>query len=302
MKRTLLSLAPVATLILLPILAGCRDGENSLTGPATGERALSGQVMTVGDLSGASPAGIAVTALGQAAVTGIVGRSVLVDKVAVTDAAGRFTFMGLSSGNVQLAFSREDGISASVTVSASTAMVVVELQKKQATIRAAGQSTRELEGLITAISATSITMNDASSGPQTAAITPTTVIRKGNTTLTPADLKVGDRVHVKASVGADGLLTAYEIMLQNDGTPGGGGQTKELEGPITAVSDTSITVMNASTARPETAAITESTIIRKGNTRLTAKDLKVGDRVHVKTITNADDTLTATEIVLQNPA
>ena len=128
------------------------------------------------------------------------------------------------------------------------------------------------------------------------------MIRKGNTTFTPADLKAGDRVHVKASVGADGLLTAFEIMLQNGDTSGDGGQTKELEGLITAVSDTSITVMNASTAKPETAAITKSTIIRKGNTPLTAKDLKVGDRVHVKTTTNADGTLTATEIMLQNPA
>lgn len=273
-----------------------------MTGPATGERALSGQVMPVGDLAGASPAGISVTAVGQVAFKGIAGRSALVDRGTVTDAAGRFAFTGLSSGNVQLAFSREDGISASVTVSASAATVVVDLQKKQATIRAAGQSTRELEGLITAISATSITVNDASSGPQTAAITPTTVIRKGNTTLTPADLNVGDRVHVKASVGVDGMLTAFEIMLQNGATPGDGGQTKELEGLVTAVSDTSITVMNASTAKPETAAITTSTIIRKGNTPLTAKDLKVGDRVHVKTITNADATLTATEIILQNPA
>ena len=155
MKRTPLVFVPAAFLILIPLLAGCRDGENSLTGPATGERALSGQVMPVGDLAGASPAGIGVTALGQAAVTGAAGRSALVDKVAVTDAAGRFTLMGLSSGNVQLAFSRGDGINAHVTVNASVATVVVDLQKKQATIHGGGQSTRELEGLITAISARS---------------------------------------------------------------------------------------------------------------------------------------------------
>ncbi len=299
-RRTFLLLVPAATLSLLPLLGGCRNGENSLTGPAAGERALSGQVLPVGDLAGASPAGIGVTAVGQAAVTGGAGRSAFVDKVAVTDAAGRFTLMGLSSGNVQLAFSREDGISARVTVSASVSTVVVNLQKKQATIGEAGQAKRELEGPITAISATSITVNDASSGSQTAAIAETTVIRKGNATLTPADLNVGDRVHVKASVGADGTLTAFEIMLQNGDTTGG--QTKELEGPITAVSDTSISVMNASTARPETAAITATTVIRKGNKALTPADLKVGDRVHVKTATNADGTLTATEIMLQNPA
>ena len=75
----------------------------------------------------------------------------------------------------------------------------------------------------------------------------------------------------------------------------------ELEGPITAVSSKSITVMNASTGKPETAAITKDTVIRKGNTTLTPADLKVGDRVHVKTTAAAGGTLTATEIMLQNP-
>jgi hypothetical protein len=171
--------------------------------------------MPVGDLAGASPAGISVTAVGQLAVTGTAGRSALVDRSVVTDAAGRFALTGLSNGNVQLAFSRGDGINAHLIVSASAATIVVALQKKQATIHDGGQ-TRELEGLITAVSDTSITVMNASTGkPETAAITPTTVIRKGNTTLTPADLKVGDRVHVKTTTNADGTLTATEIMLQN---------------------------------------------------------------------------------------
>jgi hypothetical protein len=297
MKKNILSLLPAATLILLPFLVGCSKGEDSVTGPGMAD---SGQVMPVGDLAGASPAGIRVTAFGQAALTSGSGRSAYADKVAVTDAAGRFTFTGLSGGSVQLAFSRDDGISASVAVSTAAATVVIDLQKKQASVHGEGLTTRELEGLITAISATSISVNDASSGPQTAAITTATVIRKGETTLTAGDLKIGDRVHVKASVGTDGALTAFEIILQNDGTTGG--QTQELEGPITAVSDTSITVMNASTAKAETAAITASTVIRKGNTPLTAKDLKIGDRVHVKTTAAADGSLTATEILLQNPA
>ena len=212
MKRTSPSLFPLAALILTPLLVGC--GENSVTGPST-ERALSGQVMPVGDLAGASPAGISVTAVGQLAVTGTAGRSALVDKSVVTDAAGRFALTGLSNGNVQLAFSRGDGINAHLIVSASVGTVVVALQKKQATIHDGGQ-TKELEGLITAVSDTSITvMNASTAKPETAAITPTTVIRKGNTTLTPADLKVGDRVHVKTTTNADGTLTATEILLQN---------------------------------------------------------------------------------------
>jgi len=279
------SLVAVAV-VLTSLLSGCSGGENSLTGPPMGERALTGQVVPVGNLAGSSPAGITVMSTGQ---------------MAVTDDAGRFAFMGLAAENVQLAFSRADGINASGTVSAYASSVVVNLEKTQATIVETGQSKRELEGLITEISPTSITVNDASTGgPVTAAIAASTVIRKGNRTLATTDLNVGDRVHVKASVNADGTLTAFEIMLQQSGTGSGGGQTKELEGLITAVSDTSITVNNASTGGPVTAAITKSTVIRKGNTPLTAKDLNVGDRVHVKT-TGSGDSLTATEIMLQNP-
>ena len=283
-KTVLISVAVLA----VALLSGCH-GENSITGTSTGTRVLAGEVQMVGNLAGQSPAGVNVTAPGQ---------------VAVTDNAGRFAFMGVAEGNIQLAFSRGDGISANGTVSGAASTVVVELQKESATIKETGQSKREIEGLITDISATSITVDDASThGPVTAAINGATIIRKGNTALTTDKLKKGDRVHVKATVASDGTLTAFEIIVQQQSSDSGntGGQTKELEGLITKVSDSSITVMNASTAREETASIDASTVIRKGNTRLKASDLKVGDRVHVKT-TGSADALKAVEIILQNPA
>jgi hypothetical protein len=290
MKRT--SVFLVVTL-MASLLLGCH-GENSLTGPPMGPSALTGQVVPMGDLAGASPAGITVTCSGQ---------------MTMTDAAGRFAFASLSAnsrqltvfsaGSLNLWFSREDGINALGSVSSSASEVVVYLQKTEASIVATGQSKREIEGLITAISSTSITVNDASThGPVTAAVTSSTVIRKGNQMLSAGDLKVGDRVHVKASVSADGSLSAFEIMLQQ--STDNGGQTRELEGLIIAVSQTSITVNNASTGGPVTATITTSTVIRKGNTPLTPSDLKAGDRVHVKT-TASGGSLTATEIILQNP-
>jgi hypothetical protein len=75
----------------------------------------------------------------------------------------------------------------------------------------------ELEGTIVAIAPDSITVMDASTGEQTAAITDETVIRKGKDRLTVDDLTVGDRVHVKARVEDDESLTALEIKLQNSG-------------------------------------------------------------------------------------
>jgi hypothetical protein len=64
---------------------------------------------------------------------------------------------------------------------------------------------KEFEGLVQSISATEIQINGV-----TLKITSTTVIRKGDRTLTTDDIHAGDRVHVKA----DGD-TAVEIMLQN---------------------------------------------------------------------------------------
>lgn len=277
----------VLAVVLSVAVSACKKSENSVTGPPAATRVLSGQVLTVGDLAGASPAGINITSSGQ---------------VAVTDAAGRFGFMSLSSDNVQLTFTRADGIAAATTISGSASAVVVELQRGRAVARI-GKDKREIEGLIMEVSATSVTVNDARShGPVTATIDSNTVIRKGNQTLTAAELKVGDRVHVKASAGSGGVLTALEIKLQHSATtnPGDRGQLKELEGLITAISPASITVNNASTGGPVTAAITANTVIRKGHTRLTTNDLKVGDRVHVKTEGPAD-ALVATQIMLQKP-
>jgi hypothetical protein len=294
MRKTTVFL--VSVFVIISLLSGCH-GENSITGPPMGGNALTGQIVPMADLAGSSPAGITVTCSGQ---------------VTVTDAAGRFAFASLSAnsrqltvfaaGSLNLFFARGDGINAVGSVSSSASDVLVYLQKTQASIVATGQAKREIEGLITEVSSMSITVNDASThGPVTAAITSSTVIRKGNQTLSTDNLKVGDRVHVKASVNSDGTLTAFEIMLQESSSDTGGGQTRELEGLITKISMTSITVNNASTGGPVTAKITDSTVIRKGNTRLTAMDLKVGDRVHVKTTASADGSLTATEIMRQNP-
>jgi len=205
----------LVVLSAVSLLFGCH-GE-SLTGPPMGPSALTGQVITTGDLAAASAAGISVTCSGQ---------------VSVTDAAGRFAFASISSessgqisalstGTYNMRFTRSDGINAAGSIGSSASNVMVYLQKSQASIVDSGSTpngggeTKELEGPITAVSATSITVNNASTGgPVTAAITNSTVIRHGNTSLTWKDLHIGDRVHVKTS-GSGTSLTATEIMLQN---------------------------------------------------------------------------------------
>lgn len=71
----------------------------------------------------------------------------------------------------------------------------------------------QLEGLITAVAGRSITVN------RQAVIVPTTaVIRHGSRAIAFGELKMGDRVHVKASMRGT-TLEASEVKVQNPGDP-----------------------------------------------------------------------------------
>lgn len=79
----------------------------------------------------------------------------------------------------------------------------------------------ELEGRISAKSSTTITVN-----AQVISVPSTAVIRHGNTRFKLSDLRVGDRVHVKATRSTTGTGTAAktailatEIKRQNPGDP-----------------------------------------------------------------------------------
>jgi hypothetical protein len=133
----------------------------------------------------------------------------------------------------------------------------------------------QFEGTITAASATSITVHDSHDADVVVALTATTVIRKGDATIAAADLKVGDRVHVKAT-SANNVNTAVEVIVQIDDEQ----HPLEVEGTISAASTSSITVHDAHGA-DVILMLTADTIIRKGDTAITASDLKVGDHVEI---------------------
>jgi hypothetical protein len=155
----------------------------------------------------------------------------------------------------------------------------------------------QFEGTITAASATSITVHDSHGNDVVLALTPATSIRKGDTTLAPGDLKVGDQVHVKAT-SANNVNTAQQIEVQNPDTQQEPAPELEIEGIITAVSATSITVHDSHNA-DVVVALTSTTVIRKGETTIAAADLKVGERVHVKA-TSANNVNTAVEVIVQD--
>jgi|GEM_PF-1323546 len=280
----------LTALVVVALLAfGCSNKHESITGLSE-TQPVSGKVFLTGDLSGANLQGIEVR----------IGGTPL---VATTDNEGRFMFAAAPEGTLELRLLRAaDGIDFSTSVMSQPA-VTIEMQSKRSSKPKAPKppKTTSLEGLVTAISSSSITLNDARSHkPATALIDAKTVIRKGDHAATTADIKVGTRVEVKATVASDNSLTATEIKAEDDGTNDDNGEAREFEGLITAVSASSITIADSHTHGDVTAALTATTIIRKGQTPVKAADLVVGQRVHVKATANADKTLTATEVIVQD--
>ena len=100
----------------------------------------------------------------------------------------------------------------------------------------------EIEGLITAIAGTSITVNG-----QTIAVPVGTVIRHGSRAVAFTELSIGDRVHVKA-IRLSTWLEATEVKLQN---PGPGDDDGDSDGAGTvrvAVLDAIAAEVGANTA------------------------------------------------------
>lgn len=282
-------------------LAAC-NGRHETPTSTYGQEMLSGEVVMAG-ATGGSPAGVEIGVRGTG-MTMLLGED------------GQFSFAGVPDG-AELDFRRAaDGIEASLRVEQSAGFVHVELAKASATATKAKSSKRrgaaptresvyEFEGVIRTAAAGSIVMFTSRKVEQTIAVAADTIIRKGNQTLTPADLVADMRVHVKARKSGE-TFTAAVIIVQQDGS----GEDDEGEEPAPpAIREHEGTVRSASATKlvvytskkvEVTFTLTADTVIRKGNTPVAAADLLPGWRVHVKATANADGTATATRVTVQS--
>ena len=218
-------------------------------------------------------------------------------------ADGQFAFAGAPE-QAELLFERAaDGISASLEVEAAQGPVVVELAKttakKSGRRRAAGGgNTAEFEGLVRSASATEVVVFTSKKVEQAIAITPQTIIRRGKTVLTPADLTVDQRVHVKALRTDTGFNASLIIVQAGGEDPGDTPERKEFEGLVVSSSAEQLVIVD-SHAVQQTFVLTATTDIRKGNTPVLPADIQPGWRVHVKATTAADGVRTATRVIVQ---
>ena len=261
--------------VAVMMFAACRGHEQSVAG-TYGMSAVSGQVVMA---SGGSPAGVSVTVRGT-------GQSMVVGE------DGRFSFSGVPD-DVQLIFSRADGIHATYAASKTSGSVVVELNGNSATAHGRTRSApstpqSEFEGIVKSASATQLVLTDSRHGDVTFKLDANTVIRKGQTTVAAADLKAGDRVHVRATQQADKSYLASLVIVQN--TEGENeNEPSEFEGIVKAITADSLTL---------TAPAGEVVLQLNSSTTFRPAAPVVGDRVHVRA-QKTGDALVALSVTVQ---
>jgi len=127
-------------------------------------------------------------------------------------------------------------------------------------------------------------------------ITDKTLIRKGGTALTAADLRTGMRVHVAAIDSANNTKTAVLVIVQDENDDhGNAGQIMTANGTVKSVGSDSLVV----TTVPKgdiTVKVDGNTIIRKQGAIITLAGIKAGDGVNTMGQRIDDHTLLARQI------
>jgi hypothetical protein len=158
----------------------------------------------------------------------------------------------------------------------------------------------EIEGSVTEVGSDHIKVHTKSGDDVTVAVNADTIIRANDHLAGLTDVKVGNRVSVSARVNADGSRTALRIEVENEHGGGNGNEDHgaEVTGVIASISTGGISVTTS--GGTVTVKISSTTSIRRGGTTLTASDLKSGNRVEVKGTLNADGSITATSINVED--
>ena len=280
--------------MVLALGACSRERGDTITS-AFANDVLTGQVVISGGRN-TSPAGVRVSVRGTG-MSDILGDD------------GQFAFAAVPTEPV-LDFTREtDGIEATMHVEQTSGFIVIELAQTNAKKSSRRRTVGKTRNRVTSSKASSaaptpesIVVFTSKKEEVTIALTPETIIRHGNQMLTPADLVVDTRVHVKARKVAD-VYSAISVWVQEGDDDDGGDDepvaVREYEGTVRAASATEL-IVYTSKKREETFVLTAATEVRKGNTPVAPETLLPGTRVHVKATEGTDGTKTAVRVTVQN--
>jgi hypothetical protein len=261
------------------LIVGC--GERASVTGEFGTLTVRGKVI----VEGASPGGIEVVAEGTG-MRAEVGES------------GEFVLVGVPAEPV-LRFTRADGIDHSESVDArhqGTHLIKIDARGRGSRSRPVRGRLTQIEGIVETISDSSITVDDAHRGLVTVAIGAETVIRKGQLVLLPAQIVVGDRVHVMAN-GPNDALVAVQIMLQN--SAGERPENATANGVVSAVGANQLSVVTGA-GTEVLVNVTVTTEIRSRGQSIFFSSIEVGDRVEAKGLRVDPSTIEAQRINVQH--
>lgn len=137
---------------------------------------------------------------------------------ATTNGLGQFTLSNVPAGTTVVLHFTGAGANAKLPLgtlgAGETVTIIVAVDGDEVQVQEKTQgNAKEIEGRIESIDGTTLKVR-----ARTVMVTPSTVIRRGETTMTLTELAVGQRVHVRGTVAGEGeaaVTTATEIKVQN---------------------------------------------------------------------------------------
>jgi Domain of unknown function (DUF5666) len=282
------ALLAVSILAALFSIVSC-DDSSSPTSP-DGNATVLGTVVRGSGTMGIAPQGAGI---GLAQVT---VRVVSTGRSTQTDASGDFTLTDVPVGNVEFAFSRADiNARAPVQVSRGTNAITVAVTGSSAVVVARGHAGEEIEGLVSAVTGTALTVLDQRLGAVTVQTNATTIMRHGQTAVTLSQIQVGMRVHVKALLQMDNTYLATEVLLQDQNVGG----NREVGGSVTSVNAADKSFVVQSTGASVTVKTDASTTFRKRGSAATFSDVIVGAMVEAQGTLQADGSILARSVTIE---
>ena len=143
-----------------------------------------------------------------------------------------------------------------------------------------------IEGVVTAVATDSIKVKKSSGDEVTLTVNADTIVRSDDQRLKIADIKVGDKVEIDATQTGT-TLTAIRIEIQHDDE-----RFAEVKGKIKTIAGSLLTI-DTGDGKTVDVTITSSTVFRSDDKIASVSDLKVGDAVEIVAKKNADGSLEA---------
>jgi len=299
MKVALRALVSLPVIALIISAVGCSSSSTSPTAPSPGAAGATIQG-TVQTGATASSAELSAFSTAEGIKVSVVGTSLST----TTDGSGRFVLAGVAGGSVTLRFQGQgiDGtlelgglvagqtLTITVQVSGSKPRLVSPSSPASPTPTPSPGGKVELEGTVESVTPPSLKVSG-----RIVMTNADTKIKRDDRTITLADVKVGDKVEVQGAAQADGSVLATKIKVEDDENDDNQGENEvDFQGTIQSITPPTLMVSGRMVVT------NGSTRIRSGDKTIALTDLKPGEKVEVEGTKQADGSVLASKIKVED--